>query len=177
MKTYWGVEIQLHDFLTWALDGDEWWARLCHFTPGKEPLVPIRKGGTQTRSGHGDEEELNRELQPVILFSNVITHIENQRKIFLRFLWCKTINFHNYMWFINDNDSSTSYLFGILTLRNFDDDFYINMAWEGQMKCKLFRYRKSRLLQIKAESSCDEECSKLWAQTKEAKLQWLQIPS
>jgi hypothetical protein len=34
MKTYWGVEVQLHAFLTSATDGDEWLAsRPGHFTP------------------------------------------------------------------------------------------------------------------------------------------------
>jgi hypothetical protein len=34
MKTYWGVEVQLHAFLAWALDGSEWsTSRPGRFTP------------------------------------------------------------------------------------------------------------------------------------------------
>jgi hypothetical protein len=42
MKTYWGVEVELHTFLTFALDGGKWSA-MCpgHFyLEGKSPLVP-----------------------------------------------------------------------------------------------------------------------------------------
>jgi hypothetical protein len=42
MKTYWGVEVQLHTFFTSALGGGERSAsRPGHFTAGKEFLVPI----------------------------------------------------------------------------------------------------------------------------------------
>jgi hypothetical protein len=42
MKAYWGVELQLHAFLTSALNGSEWSAsRPATLHPGKEPLVPI----------------------------------------------------------------------------------------------------------------------------------------
>jgi hypothetical protein len=37
MKTYWGMEVYLHAFLTSALDGGEWSAS----PPGKEPLLHI----------------------------------------------------------------------------------------------------------------------------------------
>jgi hypothetical protein len=44
MKTYRGVEIQLHTFLTLALDGGEWSAsHPSHFTPEKRALVPTIK--------------------------------------------------------------------------------------------------------------------------------------
>jgi hypothetical protein len=37
MKTYEGVEVQLHTFLTLTLDGGEWLAlRPSHFNPGEE---------------------------------------------------------------------------------------------------------------------------------------------
>jgi hypothetical protein len=39
MKTYWGVEIYLHFFMTFAIGEGEWSAS----PPGKEPPVPIRQ--------------------------------------------------------------------------------------------------------------------------------------
>jgi hypothetical protein len=42
MKTYKGVDVYIHIFLTSALIGGEWSdSRLGRFTPGKESLVPI----------------------------------------------------------------------------------------------------------------------------------------
>jgi hypothetical protein len=42
MKEYGGVDVQIHIFLTSALDGGEWSApRPGRFTPGKEYTVPI----------------------------------------------------------------------------------------------------------------------------------------
>jgi hypothetical protein len=39
MKTYWGVEVWMHAFLTLALDGGEWLAsRSGRFTPGAAVL-------------------------------------------------------------------------------------------------------------------------------------------
>jgi hypothetical protein len=40
MKVYWEVELQLHAFLTLALDGGGQ-PRPGRFMPGKEPPVPI----------------------------------------------------------------------------------------------------------------------------------------
>jgi hypothetical protein len=46
MKTYWGMEIYLHAFLTSALDGGEWWAsRPVRFTPKKRALGTHWIGG------------------------------------------------------------------------------------------------------------------------------------
>jgi hypothetical protein len=45
-KTYWGVEVQLHSFLTSALDGREWSASCAsRFTPG------VRDHGTHWIGG------------------------------------------------------------------------------------------------------------------------------
>jgi hypothetical protein len=55
MKTYWGVEVQLHAFLISELDGGEWSAsRSGRFTPGS---LDRRLGGTQSRSRHSGEEK------------------------------------------------------------------------------------------------------------------------
>jgi hypothetical protein len=61
MKTYGGVEVQLHAFLTSALDGGEWLAS----RPGRyipvvtDPVYPLgrRLGGPQRRSGRSGEEK------------------------------------------------------------------------------------------------------------------------
>jgi hypothetical protein len=42
MKTYGGVEVEIHILLISALVGGEWLdSRPCRFTPGKDPSVPI----------------------------------------------------------------------------------------------------------------------------------------
>jgi hypothetical protein len=46
MKTYLGVEVWFHIFLTLTLDGGEWSASHCgHFTPTETALVPFGKEG------------------------------------------------------------------------------------------------------------------------------------
>jgi hypothetical protein len=65
MKTYWGVDVQLHSFLTSKLDGVEWSvSRPGRLTPGKEPLVPLdrRLDGPHSRSGRGGEEKNSQPL-------------------------------------------------------------------------------------------------------------------
>jgi hypothetical protein len=70
MKANWGVEVQLHTFLTPALDGGEWSAHpLAAFSQEKSPQYPLdrRQGGPQSWCGCGGEEKnpfLNWELNP-----------------------------------------------------------------------------------------------------------------
>jgi hypothetical protein len=54
IKTYRGTDVQLHSFLTSALDAGEWsTSRPSLFTPGKEPPYPfnMRLGESQSRFG------------------------------------------------------------------------------------------------------------------------------
>jgi hypothetical protein len=67
IKTYVRVEVQLHAFLTSALDGGEWSAsRPGHFTPKERafPRYPL-DSGPQNRSGSGGEEK-NSLTVPII---------------------------------------------------------------------------------------------------------------
>jgi hypothetical protein len=61
IKTYGGVEVYLHSFLTEILDGGDLSAsRPGRFTPMvKSPWYPLdrRLGGPQSRSGRGDEKK------------------------------------------------------------------------------------------------------------------------
>jgi len=44
MKVYGRVMVQVHTFLTLALDGGEWSTTYpSHFTPGKDPHYPLNK--------------------------------------------------------------------------------------------------------------------------------------
>jgi hypothetical protein len=54
MKTYGDVEVQLHVFITWALDGDESASRTSRFAPGDS--LDRRLGGLHCRSGRGGEK-------------------------------------------------------------------------------------------------------------------------
>jgi hypothetical protein len=61
MKTYWGVDVQLHSFITSALGGGEWSAsHPGRFTPSERaPRYPLdrRPGGLHSHSGRGGEEK------------------------------------------------------------------------------------------------------------------------
>jgi len=60
MKTYEGVEVQLHAFLTAALGGFELSvSRPGRFTLGKSPRYPLerRLGGPQIRCGRGGKNK------------------------------------------------------------------------------------------------------------------------
>jgi hypothetical protein len=56
MNAYWEMEIQLHAFLTSALDGGEWSVL---YPQGKSPWHPLdrRLGGPQSRAERGNEEK------------------------------------------------------------------------------------------------------------------------
>jgi hypothetical protein len=61
MKTYVGVDVLIHIFLTSALVGGEWSAsRPCFLSPGKSPRYPFyrRLGGPQSRSGRYGEAKI-----------------------------------------------------------------------------------------------------------------------
>jgi len=63
MKSYEGVAVWLHLFLTSALDGGEWSdSRPGRFTPRESPPTPrypldISLSGTQSQSGHRGNDE------------------------------------------------------------------------------------------------------------------------
>jgi hypothetical protein len=58
MKTYRGVDVQIHIFLTSALAGGEWSAsRPCRFNPGKEPRYHFIGGWVDPRAGLDDMEK------------------------------------------------------------------------------------------------------------------------
>jgi len=69
MKTYGGVELQLHAFLNFALDGGEWSAsRPGRFTPEeKAPGTRWTAGwvNPQNRSGRGGEEKNSQRLPEI----------------------------------------------------------------------------------------------------------------
>jgi hypothetical protein len=63
MKTYGGVEVEFHAFLTTSLDGGELSASRPPrplYSQGRSRWYPLdrRLGGPQSRSGRGDEEKL-----------------------------------------------------------------------------------------------------------------------
>jgi hypothetical protein len=76
MKTYGGVEIQMHVFLTLKLVGGEWSAsRPCRFNPGEKPpgtqwtggLVGLRAhmGDLETRTGGKGRPERKADLTAI----------------------------------------------------------------------------------------------------------------
>jgi hypothetical protein len=64
MKKYWGVEVQLHTFLTSALDGDVW---SDSYTGQFTHLYPLdsRLGGPQWLSGHSGKEKMSAPLSGI----------------------------------------------------------------------------------------------------------------
>jgi hypothetical protein len=73
MKTYWGMEVQLHSFLTSALDGGEWPAS----RPGRFKLrYPLDRKlrGHQSRSWRGGEEK-NSITAPAGNWNTVVKHV------------------------------------------------------------------------------------------------------
>jgi hypothetical protein len=78
MKTYWGVEIQLHAFLTSALDGGEWSAsHPGRFTPREIPWYPLdrRLGGLRSGLDRVVTFVAHIEEKKMIITNDVITHI------------------------------------------------------------------------------------------------------
>jgi hypothetical protein len=76
MKTYGGVEVQLHALITWALDGDL--PVPAALLPGKDPRYPLhrRLDGPQSPYGRGGEEKNFcpcRELNPGRPARNLVT--------------------------------------------------------------------------------------------------------
>jgi hypothetical protein len=61
METYGGVEVQLHAFLTSAIDGGGQRHALAALPPGKRPRYPLEKrlGGPQSLPGrYGEQKNL-----------------------------------------------------------------------------------------------------------------------
>jgi len=62
MKTYGGLELHLHAFLTWALVGDEWLVsrmlrRFYHRRKGRRLFIDKAVGGPQVLCGRGGQEK------------------------------------------------------------------------------------------------------------------------
>jgi hypothetical protein len=104
IKTYWGVEVKLHAFLTSALDGGEWSAsQPGRFTPGEySSRFPLDRmwGGLQNRSGHGGAEK-NSKPQPGIELRGVIAPLPQyaigaQLKSHWQFYFYRIFTLHEY---------------------------------------------------------------------------------
>jgi hypothetical protein len=64
MKTYGEMEVQIHEFLTLALDGGEWLASCpCHFTPRERTPINRKLGGLLSWFGHGGKEKNSLPMQ------------------------------------------------------------------------------------------------------------------
>jgi hypothetical protein len=59
MKAYWGVDVQIHIFLTFVVARGEWWAsRTARFTPGEKAFGNHWLGGwVDLRAGLDDMEK------------------------------------------------------------------------------------------------------------------------
>jgi hypothetical protein len=78
MKTYWGMEVKFHVFLTSLLDRGEWWTScFIHYTLGKEPLYTPdgRLGWLQSMSGCSGKKNISA---PARNWTLAVQHVVSQ---------------------------------------------------------------------------------------------------